>query len=79
VRVGIGEQLPFADGSFDVVLAQLVVQLMDDREVGVREMARVTRSGGTVAACLGLAAHAAAARVLGRSARGRAGTRLRGR
>jgi SAM-dependent methyltransferase len=52
VRVGVGERLPFADGSFDAVLAQLVVQLMEDREAGVREMARVTRPGGTVAACV---------------------------
>jgi len=52
VRVGVGERLPFADGSFDAVLAQLVVQLMEDREAGVREMTRVTRPGGTVAACV---------------------------
>lgn len=52
VRVGVGERLPFAAGSFDVVLAQLVVQLMEDREAGVREMARVTRPGGTVAGCV---------------------------
>jgi SAM-dependent methyltransferase len=29
VRVGVGERLPFEDSSFDAVLAQLVVQLMD--------------------------------------------------
>ena len=52
VRVGVGERLPFPDGRFDVVLAQLVVQLMEDREAGVREMARVARPGGTVAACV---------------------------
>jgi ubiquinone/menaquinone biosynthesis C-methylase UbiE len=52
VRVGVGERLPFADGSFDAVLAQLVVQLMDDRDAGVREMARVAIPGGTVAACV---------------------------
>jgi ubiquinone/menaquinone biosynthesis C-methylase UbiE len=50
VRVGAGEQLPFADDKFDAVLAQLVVQLMDDRYAGVREMARVARPGGVVAA-----------------------------
>jgi len=50
VRVGVGEALPFADGGFDLVLAQLVVQLMNDREAGVREMMRVARTGGTVAA-----------------------------
>ena len=52
VRVGVGERLPFVDGGFDAVLAQLVVQLMEDREAGVREMTRVTRPGGTVAACV---------------------------
>src|ERR671923_864578 len=50
VRVGVGERLPFADGSFDAVLAQLVVQLMDDREAGVREMSRVAVSRGPPAA-----------------------------
>jgi SAM-dependent methyltransferase len=52
VRVGIGERLPFPDGEFDAALAQLVVQLMDDRAAGVREMTRVTREGGVVAACV---------------------------
>jgi SAM-dependent methyltransferase len=52
VRVGVGERLPFAAGEFDVVLAQLVVQLMDDRVGGVREMARVARPGAVVAACV---------------------------
>jgi SAM-dependent methyltransferase len=52
VREAVGEALPFEDDGFDVVLAQLVVQLMDDREAGVREMARVTRPAGTVAACV---------------------------
>jgi ubiquinone/menaquinone biosynthesis C-methylase UbiE len=50
VRVGTGEQLPFADAQFDVVLAQLVVQLMDDPVAGIREMVRVARPGGIVAA-----------------------------
>ena len=52
VRVGAGEQLPFAAGEFDAVLAQLVVQLMEDSAAGVREMARVARPGGVVAACV---------------------------
>ena len=52
VRVGVGERLPFPDRRFDAVLAQLVVQLMDDRDAGVREMARVARPGGTVVACV---------------------------
>ena len=52
VRVASGEHLPFADGSFDAVVAQLVIQLMGDRDAGVREMARVTRAGGVLAACV---------------------------
>jgi SAM-dependent methyltransferase len=46
------EGLPFEDGSFDASLAQLVVHVMDDPVAGLREMARVTREGGVVAACV---------------------------
>jgi SAM-dependent methyltransferase len=46
------EALPFGDGVFDAALAQLVVHFMDDPVVGLREMARVTRPGGVVAACV---------------------------
>jgi len=46
------EELPFADGDFDAALAQLVVAFMSDGVAGVREMARVTRAGGVVAACM---------------------------
>ena len=34
VRVAAAEMLPFGQNEFDVVLAQLVVQLMDDRDTG---------------------------------------------
>ena len=44
------ERLPFADGRFDAALAQLVVHFMTDPVAGLREMARVTRAGGVVAA-----------------------------
>jgi SAM-dependent methyltransferase len=44
------QALPFADGAFDAALAQLVVHFMKDPVAGVREMARVTRPGGVVAA-----------------------------
>ncbi|MGH3193976.1 MAG: class I SAM-dependent methyltransferase [Streptosporangiaceae bacterium] len=50
VRLGAAEELPFGDGAFDVALAQLVVHFMADPVAGLREMARVTRPGGTVAA-----------------------------
>ena len=46
------EQLPFADGTFDAALAQLVVHFMADPVQGLREMRRVTRPGGMVAACV---------------------------
>lgn len=50
VRCGAAEQLPFPDDSFDLTLAQLVVHFMRDPVAGLREMARVTRPGGVVAA-----------------------------
>jgi len=51
VRVASAETLPFADAEFDAVLAQLVVNLVHDPPGAVREMARVARPGGVVAAC----------------------------
>ena len=51
VRVASAEELPYGDGEFDSALAQLVVNLVDDPPRAVREMARVTRAGGRVAAC----------------------------
>ena len=52
VEVAPAEALPFPDGSFDAVLSQLVVNFMTDAATGVREMRRVARSGGTVAAAV---------------------------
>jgi SAM-dependent methyltransferase len=52
VRVAAAEALPFQDASFDDVLAQLVVNFMTDPPAGVREMKRVTRPGGCVAAAV---------------------------
>ena len=46
------EELPFADGEFDAAIAQLVVHFMKDPVAGLREMARVTKPGGVVAACV---------------------------
>jgi SAM-dependent methyltransferase len=46
------EQLPFVDQAFDAAVAQLVVHFMSDPVAGVAEMARVTRRGGVVAACV---------------------------
>jgi SAM-dependent methyltransferase len=52
VRLGSAEDLPLDDDSIDVALAQLVVHFMSDPVAGLREMVRVTRPGGTVAACV---------------------------
>jgi SAM-dependent methyltransferase len=52
VRVSAAEQLPFPDAAFDAALAQLVVHFMADPVAGLREMGRVTRPGGVVAACV---------------------------
>jgi SAM-dependent methyltransferase len=49
-REGSAEKLPYANGAFDAALAQLVVHFMSDPVLGLREMGRVTRSGGCVAA-----------------------------
>lgn len=52
VRRAAVEQLPFPDGAFDASLAQLVVNFMASPVAGLGEMARVTRPGGVVAACV---------------------------
>jgi ubiquinone/menaquinone biosynthesis C-methylase UbiE len=52
VRLAAAEDLPFADATFDGALSQLVVNFMGDAEAGVGQMGRVTRPGGTVAACV---------------------------
>ena len=51
IRLAPAESLPWADGSFDAALSQLVVNFMEDANAGVREMQRVVVSGGVVAAC----------------------------
>ena len=52
VTSATAEALPHADGSFDRTVAQLVVHFMKDPVAGLTEMARVTRPGGVVAACV---------------------------
>ena len=52
VRRSAAEQLPFPDDAFDAAMAQLVVHFMADPVAGLREMGRVTRPGGVVAACV---------------------------
>ena len=50
VRVASAEYLPFEDDSFDATLSQLVVNFLPDAAAGLREMRRVTRPGGAIAA-----------------------------
>jgi SAM-dependent methyltransferase len=50
VRQGGAEAMPWDDGTFDAALAGLVVHFMSDPVAGLREMGRVTRAGGVVAA-----------------------------
>lgn len=52
VELAAAEELPFEDELFDAALAQLVVHFMADPVAGLREMARVTRADGVVAACV---------------------------
>jgi ubiquinone/menaquinone biosynthesis C-methylase UbiE len=49
-QVGDAQSLPFADRSFDVTVAGLVVNFIPDQAKAAREMKRLTRPGGTVAA-----------------------------
>ena len=51
-EVGDAQQMRFADGAFDRALSLLVVNFIPDAPRAVREMARVTRPGGTVAAAV---------------------------
>ena len=46
------EALPFDGQRFDTALAQLVIHVMANPVVGLREMTRVTRTHGIVAACV---------------------------
>lgn len=86
VHLAAAEAIPFEAESFDGTLAQLVVHFMTDPVGGIREMGRVTKRWGGVAACVWdhaggggpLAAFWNAARSLDREAHdesGLAGTR----
>lgn len=52
VREASAEALPYADGSFDVVIAQLVLHFVPDPEAAASQMRRVLRPGGVAAACV---------------------------
>jgi ubiquinone/menaquinone biosynthesis C-methylase UbiE len=51
IRHAPAEKLPWPDGSFDAVLSQLVVSFLDDADAGLREMHRIVRANGVIAAC----------------------------
>ena len=50
-QTSTAEAMPFPDAAFDAALALLVLQEVVDPKRAIREMARVTRAGGRVAAC----------------------------
>ena len=52
VRLGRAEDLPYPDGRFDAALAELVLHFVSDAPAAAREMRRVVRPGGAVAACV---------------------------
>ncbi len=49
LEVADATRLPWSSGIFDVAASGLVLNFVPDQELMLREMARVTRSGGTVA------------------------------
>ncbi len=46
--VGRGEQLPFADGTFDALTFSYLLRYVADPEATLAELARVVRAGGTI-------------------------------
>jgi ubiquinone/menaquinone biosynthesis C-methylase UbiE len=52
VHVAPAEEIPLPDGTFDAVLAQLVVVFLNDAPRATHEMARVARPDGVVATCM---------------------------
>lgn len=48
LALGVGERLPFADGSFDIVLLHEVIEHVDDDIATLREARRVLSAGGRV-------------------------------
>jgi ubiquinone/menaquinone biosynthesis C-methylase UbiE len=51
-EVGDGQRLPFPSASFDAAISMLALNFMPDADAAAREMARVTRPGGLVAAAV---------------------------
>ena len=46
---GTAERVPFEDGEFDALTFTYLLRYVDDHAATMRELARVTRSGGTIA------------------------------
>jgi SAM-dependent methyltransferase len=51
-EIGDAQHLQFEDASFDLTISQLILNFIPDPQKALREMTRVTRSGGTVAAAV---------------------------
>ena len=51
-HLGSATELPFADGSFEVVLCQQGLQYFPDRALAMREMRRVLTPGGRLSLCV---------------------------
>jgi SAM-dependent methyltransferase len=51
LRLGLMEELPWADGAFDVVTGLNSFQYALDVELALRESRRVTRAGGRIVVC----------------------------
>ena len=49
LRDGNAESLPFSDGEFDALTFTYLLRYVDDPAATIRELARVVRTGGTVA------------------------------
>lgn len=49
-KVGSAEEIPFEDHSFDAVMSQLVIHFLLDLDRAGKEMIRVTKPGGWIAA-----------------------------
>ena len=48
IKAAKGEELPFPDASFDVILSLTALQNFDDAKKGVVEIQRVLKPGGTI-------------------------------
>jgi demethylmenaquinone methyltransferase/2-methoxy-6-polyprenyl-1,4-benzoquinol methylase len=49
LALGRGEQLPFADGTFDAVTFTYLLRYVDDPAAAIKELTRVVKPGGVVA------------------------------